>query len=124
MAHFAQLTNGKVGQVIVIANEDCGGGDFPTSEPIGQAFIASIGIDGEWLQTSYHAKFRYNYAGIGYTFDTDKGTDGAFIPPKPFESWVLDEDTCLWEAPVEYPTDGAQYVWDEEAGNWSEVTGE
>ena len=62
--------------------------------------------------------FRKNYAGIGFTFDPDKGTDGAFIPPKPFESWVLDEDTCLWEAPVPYPEDGGVYTWDEDAGDW------
>lgn len=65
--------------------------------------------------------FRYNYAGIGFTFDPDKGTDGAFIPPKPFESWVLDEDSCLWEAPVERPTEG-DWTWDEDAGEWIEVT--
>lgn len=65
--------------------------------------------------------FRYNYAGIGFTFDPDKGTDGAFIPPKPFASWVLNEDTCLWDAPVPYPTDGAVYVWDEETVAWIEV---
>ena len=61
---------------------------------------------------------RFNYAGIGFTFDPDRGTDGAFIPPKPFESWVLDEDTCLWVAPVPYPEDGESYTWDEDAGDW------
>lgn len=69
MAHFAKVENGKVQQVIVVANSDCGGGDFPESEPVGQAFLASLGIDGEWLQTSYHANFRGAYAGIGYTYD-------------------------------------------------------
>jgi hypothetical protein len=64
---------------------------------------------------------RFNYAGIGFTFDPDKGTDGGFIPPKPFDSWVLDEDTCLWVAPVPYPTDGEAYVWDEDAGDWVAV---
>lgn len=61
---------------------------------------------------------RFNYAGIGFTFDPDKGTDGAFIPPKPFDSWVLDEATCLWTAPLPYPEDGQTYTWDEDAGDW------
>jgi hypothetical protein len=70
MAHFALIDdNNMVQQVIVIANDDCGGGDFPESEPIGQAFIASLGIAGSWLQTSYHGNFRGTYAGIGYTYD-------------------------------------------------------
>ena len=75
MAHFAQIdqTN-QVQNVIVVSNDDCGGGNFPESEPIGQAFIASLGLTGTWLQTSYHAKFRGAYAGIGmiYNPDTDE----------------------------------------------------
>lgn len=78
MAHFAQLNDNIVQQVIVVSNDDCGGGDFPESEPIGQAFIASLGLAGVWLQTSYHANFRANYAGIGYTYDPQ--TD-VFNPP-------------------------------------------
>ena len=69
MAHFAQVTDNIVRNVIVIDDSDCGGGDFPESEPIGQAFIASIGIDGEWLQTSYNGNFRGTYAGQGMTYD-------------------------------------------------------
>jgi hypothetical protein len=69
MAHFAKVENGIVSQVIVLSNDDCGGGDFPTSEPVGQTFIASIGLAGEWLQTSYHANFRGKYAGIGDIWD-------------------------------------------------------
>ena len=71
MAHFAKVQNSIVEQVIVVANSDCGDGEFPESEPIGQAFIASLGLDGEWLQTSYHANFRGRYAGAGYTYDAD-----------------------------------------------------
>ena len=67
---------------------------------------------------------RFNYAGIGFTFDPDKGTDGAFIPPKPFQSWVLDEDTCLWVAPVPYPEDGESYTWDEELQEWTAIENE
>ena len=78
MAHFAKIENETVTQVIVVSNDDCGGGDYPDSEPIGQAFIASLGLTGEWLQTSYHANFRANYAGIGYTYDADLDE---FVPP-------------------------------------------
>ena len=69
MAHFAQVTDNIVRNVIVVNNSDCGGGDYPDSEPIGQAFIASIGIDGDWLQTSYNNNFRGAYAGQGMTYD-------------------------------------------------------
>lgn len=78
MAHFAKTVNGTVEQVIVISNDDCGGGDYPESEPIGQAFIASLGLDGLWLQTSYHANFRHVYASAGFTYD--KQLD-EFVPP-------------------------------------------
>jgi hypothetical protein len=71
MAHFAQVTNGIVQRVIVVSNDDCGGGEFPESEPIGQAFIAAIGLTGEWLQTSYHANFRGKYAGLGDIYDAE-----------------------------------------------------
>lgn len=81
MAHFAQISDSVVQTVIVVSNESCGGGDFPDSEPIGQAFIASIGLSGEWLQTSYSASFRGAYAGIGYTYDSD--LDEFIAPPAP-----------------------------------------
>jgi hypothetical protein len=71
MAHFAHIQNGIVREIIVIGNDNCGGGDFPESEPIGQAFIASIGLSGEWKQTSYSASFRGKYAGIGDFYDAD-----------------------------------------------------
>jgi len=71
MAHFAQVDNSIVQQVIVIGNADCGGGDFPESEAVGKAFIASLGLDGEWLQTSYNANFRGAYAGIGMVYDAE-----------------------------------------------------
>lgn len=81
MAHFAQLIDNEIIQVINVANEDCGGGDFPESEPIGQEFIASLGLAGTWLQTSYSGNFRSVYAGIGYTFDASLGEYGEFLPP-------------------------------------------
>ena len=71
MAHFASISDNIVQQVIVVSNDDCGGGDFPESEPVGQAFIASLGLAGEWKQTSYHANFRGKYAGIGDFYDAD-----------------------------------------------------
>lgn len=71
MAHFAKIENGVVQTVIVVSNADCAGGDFPASESAGQAFIASIGLAGEWKQTSYHANFRGKYAGIGDTYDAE-----------------------------------------------------
>jgi hypothetical protein len=76
MAHFALVANTIVDQVIVIANENCDDLPFPASEPVGQAFIASMGITGDWLQTSYNGNFRGTYAGIGYTWN---GTD--FVAP-------------------------------------------
>jgi len=79
MAHFAKIENNIVREIIVIGNPDCGGGDFPESEPIGQAFIASIGLEGEWLQTSYNGNFRAVYAGIGYTYDEVSDT---FVAPE------------------------------------------
>jgi len=78
MAHFAKVTNNKVTQVIVVADSDCGGGTFPASEAGGQAFIASLGLEGEWLQTSYNGNFRSRYAGIGFTYDAELDE---FVPP-------------------------------------------
>ena len=78
MAHFAKIENGIVQQVIVVGNGDCAGGEFPESEAAGQAFIASIGLAGEWRQTSYNGNFRGSYAGIGYIYDAVTDT---FTPP-------------------------------------------
>ena len=87
MAHFAKIENNTVEQVIVIANDDCGGGNFPESESIGQAFIASLGISGEWLQCSYHANFRSYWPNPGFTFDADAGEYGEFVP-MPFTPFI------------------------------------
>ena len=114
MAHFAKVENGIVTQVIVIDQETLNTGNWgdPTS----------------WIQTSYNTQggqhpegrpLRKNYAGIGYTYDA--GRD-AFIPPKPFASWVLNETTCLWDAPVAMPTDDKMYRWDEATTSWVEIT--
>lgn len=79
MAHFAKVDNSVVQNVIVVANADCGGFEFPESEPVGQAFLASLGIEGTWLQTSYNNNFRGAYAGIGYTYDEESDT---FVAPE------------------------------------------
>jgi len=114
MAHFAKVVDGKVSQVIVAEKEFFD--TFVDSSP------------GEWIQTSYnthggvHATggtpLRKNYAGIGFTYDR---TRDAFIPPQPFASWTLDDNTCLWNAPVAMPTDGQLYNWDEAAVSWVAV---
>jgi hypothetical protein len=120
MAHFAQLDgNNIVTQVIVVNNDSVNNEPFPASEPIGVAFCQSLfGVDTNWAQTSYNASFRYNYAGIGYTFDA---TAGAFIPPKPYPSWLLNTNTYQWEPPVPYPNDGKTYEWDETTKSWIPV---
>jgi len=87
MAHFAKIKNGIVGEVIVVNNDDCGGGEFPESEQIGQAFLAALGLLGEWLQCSYHANFRNYWPNAGFIFNADAGEYGEFVPPyvKPVE---------------------------------------
>jgi len=117
MAHFAQLDeNNKVIAVNVIANADCLDSDNNESETVGIAFCKSLwGSDTIWKQTSYNSNIRKNYAGIGYTYDS---TRDAYISPKPYNSWVLDETTCKWEAPTAYPDDGNRYVWNEDTLSW------
>jgi len=123
MGHFAKVTDGKVTQVIVAEPEFFD--TFVDSSP------------GQWLQTSYNTRggvhyqadsntpsadqskaLRKNYAGVGYSYDAARD---AFIPPQPFASWTLDEDTCLWNPPVAMPTDGKPYVWNEATQSWDEV---
>lgn len=81
MAHFAQVKDNVVTDVIVVSNDDCDNLPFPDSEPVGQAFIASLGITGDWLQTSYSGSFRGCYAGINYTYDASLGEYGEFVAP-------------------------------------------
>jgi hypothetical protein len=116
MAHFAQIQNGIVEQVIVISNDDAPD-PYPASEALGQAFIESLGLEGEWLQTSYHGNIRAHYAGIGYTYDAD---NDVFYAPQPFPSWVLDEN-WNWQAPHQAPDDGEEYGWDENLGDWVQL---
>ena len=115
MAHFAKIdSSGIVTQVIVIKN-DILIENGVEKEQKGKDFIQGLFGSGTWVQTSYNGNMRKNYAGIGYTYDS---TRDAFIPPKPFASWTLNENTCLWEAPVDHPTDGTVCEWDEDNQQW------
>jgi len=114
MAHFAQLDeNNVVINVIVVADDDCSDDDGVESEAVGVSFCQSLlGQDTIWKQTSYNGNIRKNYASVGFTYDEAKD---AFIPPQPYISWTLDEDSCVWEPPVALPMDGNLYNWDEDA---------
>ena len=120
MAHFAELdASNVVVQVIVISNDDCGGGDFPESEAAGQAFINTLPPHAGkiWKQTSYNGNFRGRYAGIGFTYNAEFD---AFITPQPFPSWTLNEETTDWEPPVARPEEGF-WTWNEEEQQWDAV---
>lgn len=118
MAHFAQLdANNVVTQVIVVGNKDTADAEGVEKEHIGAAFCERL-LGGVWKQTSYNGNMRKNYAGIGYTYDADRD---AFISPKPYNSWVLVEETCQWQAPVAMPNDGKAYSWNEDTTSWVEV---
>jgi hypothetical protein len=125
MAHYALLNGTTVVQVITGVDEnvtqtDTDGTLVGGSTEAWETFYASqphhAGLTCK--RTSYNGTIRKNYAGIGYTYDADRD---AFIAPKPYASWVLDEDTCRWQSPVPYPTDGKQYVWNENKREWEEV---
>lgn len=117
MAHFAELDeNNVVLRVIVVGNKDTSDANGVEKESIGAAFCERL-FGGTWVQTSYNGNFRKHYAGIGYTYDTDLD---AFLPPRPYPSWSLDEN-CNWQAPVPHPNDGEMYGWDEENQTWVPV---
>jgi len=117
MAHFAQLdSNNVVTQVIVVGNSDTADANGVEKEHIGAAFCEKL-FGGNWKQTSYSGSIRKNYAGVGFTYNA--GLD-AFVPPKPYASWVLNNDTAQWNAPTPMPTDGKMYSWDEATTSWVE----
>jgi hypothetical protein len=118
MAHFAKLENNVVTQVIVVSNQDILNEQGQESEELGIAFCSNL-LGGTWKQTSYNGNIRKNYAGVGYTYD--EGRD-AFIAPKPYASWVLDETKAQWKAPVAMPTDDKRYTWNEATTSWDAVT--
>jgi hypothetical protein len=120
MAHFAKLDDSNIVlEVNVLNNEVTNNLPFPESEPVGIEFLTEwSGGYTHWLQTSYNNNFRKNYAGIGFLYDPIRD---AFIAPQPFASWILNETTCQWEAPIPYPTDGKYYYWNEATTNWIEI---
>ena len=109
MSHWAEVkeVDGQLVVQRVLVGKN--GGDE------GESFMNSLG--GRWVKTSYNGNIRKNFAGIGFVYSEELD---AFIPPKPFASWVLNEDTCQWTAPIEMPNDGKIYIWDEEVGSWQE----
>ena len=120
MAHFAKIgLNSKVIEVQKIHNNELLDADGIEQEVNGVNFLTTLTGWAIWKQTSYNGNIRKNFAGIGFTYDEDRD---AFIPPKPFNSWTLDEDTCLWEAPVAYPDDGQFYQWNEIGQQWDLIT--
>lgn len=115
MAHFAQLDeNNVVTQVIVVHNNELMENGVEV-EAKGIAFCQSLFPGTTWRQTSYNGSIRKNYAGVGFTYDAELD---AFIPPQPYPSWTVNQETCRWEAPIPYPTDGAQYYWNEADQVW------
>ena len=126
MASFAKIgLNNKVIEILSVNNEVLHDSNGVEQENIGIDFLTKLTGWAIWKQTSYNTvggvhklggtPFRKNHAGIGYTYDEDRDV---FIPPKPFNSWILNEDTCRWEAPVDYPTDGQRYTWNEQNQTW------
>ena len=116
MASFAKIgLNNKVIEVQSVHNNELLDSNGVEQEVNGIDFLTKLTGWSIWVQTSYNNNFRKNHAGIGYTYDEDRD---AFIAPKPFNSWILNETTCLWEAPVVYPDDGERYTWNEETTTW------
>jgi hypothetical protein len=112
MAHFAKLGVGNIVEKVEVVSND-----IATTEQAGVDFLNNLykSID-VWKQTSYNGNIRKNFAGIGYHYDQARD---AFIPPKPYPSWILNETTCRWEAPVAYPDDGQDYIWNETNQSWT-----
>jgi hypothetical protein len=121
MAHFAKLGTGNIIEKVEVVSND-----IATTEQAGVEFLQNLYKDRTaWKQTSFNTRggvhklggtpFRKNFAGIGFKYDQ---TRDAFIPPKPYNSWTLNETTCQWEAPVAYPTDGQRYNWNEQNQTW------
>ena len=109
MAHFAKVNEANIVIEVLVTDND-----YPNE---GYDWLVET-FGGRWVQTSYNARIRQNFAGIGYYYDEARD---AFIQPKPFESWTLDEETCQWVSPTPYPTDGKLYTWNEELTEWTEV---
>jgi hypothetical protein len=109
MSHFAEIDENNVVLRVLVGDNDMPNEGYDW-------FVENLG--GTWIKTSYNGSIRKNFAGIGYTYNEELD---AFIPPKPYESWSLNESTCLWQAPVAYPQDGRAYLWNEESLLWVEI---
>ena len=119
MAHYAELDkDNNVVRVIVVDNNDCKDSQGVESEEVGAAFCQNL-LGGIWKKTSYNNSIRKNYAGPGYKYNEELD---AFIPPKMFSKWILNEETCQWEAPVPVPEGSSMYSWNDEKGEWEELT--
>ena len=111
MAHFAKLGTGNIITTVQVVHND-----IATTEKAGLDFLNNLYNSRDvWKQTSYNGNIRKNFAGVGYNYDESRD---AFIPPKPFNSWILNETTCQWEAPVAYPDDGKDYKWSDDSESW------
>lgn len=118
MAHFAEINaSNEVTRVVVVANNELLDGNGDEQESLGATFCNTL-FGGTWKQTSYNGNIRKNYAGIGFKYDS---TRDAFIPPKPYASWTLNETTCLWEPPTAMPDDGNMYKWNESTTSWDQI---
>ena len=119
MAHFVRLDeNNKVIRVHVLDNAVITDEDGNEQEQLGVEFLSNLHGGGWWKQTSYNGNFRKNYAGVNFIYDPNRD---AFISSKPFDSWILNEDTCQYDPPVECPDDGNRYIWNEDTTSWDEV---
>ena len=117
MAHFAKIDeNNIVDEVIVVHNNVLLDDNDVEQESLGASFCFEL-LNGNWVQTSYNRKIRKNFAFKGFTYDAERD---AFIPPQPYPSWTLNEDTCLWDSPVPYPEEGV-HEWDEDNQEWVEL---
>ncbi len=130
MAHFAKLDENNVVTFVTVGRQEDDGKEAELTARTGDVYKQTsyntrggVHYDPETGEPSADQSkaLRFNYAGRNFTYDPERD---AFIPPKPYESWVLNESTCLWEAPVPYPEDGGEYTWDEETGDWVEVPDE
>jgi len=115
MAHFAKLGKGNIIETVAVVHND-----IATTEQSGVDFLNNLyNTRDVWKKTSYNNNIRKNFAGIGFQYDQ---TRDAFIAPKPYQSWTLNETTCQWEAPVDYPNDGESYKWNEQTLSWDLTT--
>ena len=121
MAHYAEIdANSIVLRVVVVSNNEILDENHREQESLGISFCENL-FGGTWVQTSYHGNIRKNFAGVGYTYDSQRD---AFIPPQPYASWALNETSCKWDAPVAMPDDDNSYIWDEDSLSWQIETEE